>query len=96
MYAIRSYYADCHDGATSWVGNTVPADNNHIDGTLQVSSGSVSFSYSGGSCGVNACHNAGDGVTPPATGSYPWGGSALANCSICHADSPTSAAHAKP
>jgi len=91
---------DCHKTASetvAWGSPGTPPTNNHLNGTFTVSSNVVTFTYSAGQgCGTNVCHNAGDGVTAPASGanSYPWG-TALANCSICHIASPTSAAHTK-
>lgn len=87
---------DCHRTASetiAWGSPGTAPTNSHINGTFTVSSNVVTFTYSGGSCGTNACHNAGNGSTAPATPSYPWG-TALANCTICHAAVPTvTAAH---
>jgi predicted CXXCH cytochrome family protein len=85
--------ADCHEAATSWAGNIAPATG-HIGGTYSIA-GSVAFTYTSSSCGTNVCHNIGDGATAPVTDPYPWNGGALANCTICHAGTPATGAHAK-
>jgi predicted CxxxxCH...CXXCH cytochrome family protein len=91
---------ECHQTAAEnvqWGTPGTPPASGHIDGTFAVS-GSVSFTYTAGQgCATNECHNAGDGTNPPAIGvtSYPWG-TALADCTICHAAVPTlTAAHSQ-
>lgn len=88
---------DCHKTAAenvAWGAPGTPPTNNHMNGALTVT-GSVAFTYASNSCGTNACHNAGDGVTAPLTTPYPWNGGALANCTICHAGTPATGAHVK-
>jgi hypothetical protein len=82
--------ADCHDAATNWGTNTPPAGG-HLNNSYAIS-GSVAFTYSANSCATNDCHNDGAGGIP-ADNTYTWG-STLANCTICHAATPATGAHA--
>jgi len=89
-YGITITCASCHDGATDWAGNTKPASN-HIDGNFDMG-GTVTLTYTAGSCGTNVCHENGAGGAPVAN-SYTWGVAEASACGICHAGSMTSAGH---
>ena len=104
MYAIRSYYAtgshtahladgatcgDCHSGAVE--GTTAPAAN-HRDGNVNAGSG-YPVQANGSAftnCTTASCHNDGrnGGVTQN------WG-TAITDCSECHATVPTTGGHSK-
>ncbi|MBI5502338.1 MAG: CxxxxCH/CxxCH domain-containing protein, partial [Deltaproteobacteria bacterium] len=63
----------------------------HADGTIDLLGAAANYPAgnrvvsvaSVGSCGTNFCHNAGDGVSAPVTGTYNWG-TVLGNCTECH------------
>jgi predicted CxxxxCH...CXXCH cytochrome family protein len=92
----------CHGSGTT---ATTPPDNNHINGSFTVDGGTVmdgttnqyvNFTYPGtkGTCGTNDCHQDGKGATPNID-IYNWDTTGLADCTLCHLDSPPTGAHAK-
>ncbi len=88
--------SECHQGSPAWPdsdsANQVAPSTGHMDGSYTIAGGSRTFTYSGGSCGTNECHNDGNMNAPDV--SYDWStGATTTFCDACHDLFPDSNGH---